>query len=296
MKILKKVVNKCLFPGPAVVIISVPVAAVLLLYTFLVAGEESPAAYIAYVVSAYSLTIVCVNVVPLIRRVRRWFQAQPIVRRFLGDTSLKIKASLLCSMGINLLYSGVNAFSGIYYRSVWFGTLAVYYICLSVMRVTLVRYSYRSGFGQNQAAEWRRYRLCGIVLTMMNMSLAGVVILVISQNRGFHYGGYLIYIMAMYAFYVTIMAVVNLVRYRKYRSPVISASRAVNLAAALVSMLSLETAMLTQFDTGSNMPYFRQIMVGTTGGAVCFIVVVMGIYMSVHAAKQLKIENRNLKG
>ena len=30
MKILKKVVNKCLFPGPAVVIISVPVAAVLL--------------------------------------------------------------------------------------------------------------------------------------------------------------------------------------------------------------------------------------------------------------------------
>ena len=123
-----------------------------------------------------------------------------------------------------------------------------------------------------------------------------VVILVISQNRGFHYGGYLIYIMAMYAFYVTIMAVVNLVRYRKYRSPVISASRAVNLAAALVSMLSLETAMLTQFDTGSNMPYFRQIMVGTTGGAVCFIVVVMGIYMSVHAAKQLKIENRNLKG
>ena len=87
------------------------------------------------------------------------------------------------------------------------------------MRVTLVRYSYRSGFGQNQAAEWRRYRLCGIVLTLMNMSLAGVVILVISQNRGFHYGGYLIYIMAMYAFYVTIMAVVNLVRYRKYRSP-----------------------------------------------------------------------------
>ena len=294
MKILKKVVNKCLFPGPAVVIISVPVAAILLLYTFLAAGEESPVSYIAYVVSAYSLAIVCANVVPLIRKLSRWFYEQPLVRRFTGDMSLKIQFSLLCSLGINLLYSGVNAFSGVYYRSVWFGTLAVYYICLSVMRFTLVRYAHRNGFGQNPAAEWRRYRLCGIVLTLMNMSLAGVVILVICQNRGFHYGGYLIYIMAMYAFYVTIMAVINLVRYRKYRSPVISASKAVNLAAALVSMLSLETAMLAQFDTGSNhVPYFRQIMVGTTGGAVCLIVVVMGIYMSVHAARQLKIENRS---
>ena len=50
----------------------------------------------------------------------------------------------------------------------------------------------------------------------------------------------MIYVMAMYAFYVTVMAVINMVRYRKYHSPVMSAAKAVNLAAALVSMLSLE--------------------------------------------------------
>ena len=47
------------------------------------------------------------------------------------------------------------------------------------------------------------------------------------------------------------MAVVNLVRDRKSGSPVMAAARGVNLAAALVSMLSLETAMLTQFNDGS---------------------------------------------
>ena len=41
--------------------------------------------------------------------------------------------------------------------------------------------------------------------------------------------------------------------YRKYHSPVISAARKVSLAAALVSMLSLETAMLSQFDTESTL-------------------------------------------
>ena len=48
------------------------------------AGEESPVSYIAYVVSAYSLTIVCVNVVPLIRRVRGGFRRSRLSADFSG--------------------------------------------------------------------------------------------------------------------------------------------------------------------------------------------------------------------
>ena len=62
--------------------------------------------------------------------------------------------------------------------------------------------------------------------------------------------------------------------YRKYHSPVISAARKVSLAAALVSMLSLETAMLSQFDTES------------TG--ICAIIVGMGIFMIIHSTRRLK--------
>ena len=67
-----------------------------------------------------------------------------------------------------------------------------------------------------------------------------------------------------------------------------SAAKAVNLAAALVSMLSLETAMLTQFDTGTTSPFFRQSMIASTGGAVCVIVVGMGISMIVYSTRRLK--------
>ena len=67
---------------------------------------------------------------------------------------------------------------------------------------------------------------------------------------------------ALYTFYTTIMAVVNLVRDRKSGSPVMAAARGVNLAAALVSMLSLETAMLTQFN--------------------------MGLYMVIHATRRIR--------
>lgn len=263
----------------------------MLAYTFLVAGDGSPIAYLSYAVSAYALVILCTSLIPVFQKGKGWVDQNQYIRRYREDIPLKMKISLYRSLPVNLLYAGVNAFSGIYYSSPWFGSLDAYYIFLSAMRFSLVRYAHRHGFGENRTAEWRRYRLCGVALVTMNIALSGVVILAIYQNEGFEYAGSLIYVMALYTFYITIAAVVNVVRYRKYQSPVMSAAKAVNLAAALVSMLSLETAMLTQFGEGKNPPAFRQIMTGTTGVAVCVFVVGMGIYMIVHATKQLKNNN-----
>lgn len=95
-------------------------------------------------------------------------------------------------------------------------------------------------------------------------------------------------VVALYMFYTTIMAVVNLVRDRKSGSPVMAAARGVNLAAALVSMLSLETAMLTQFNDGSKGALFRRAMIGSTGGAVCVLVTVMGLYMVIRATRRIR--------
>ena len=43
------------------VLLSVPVGFGLLAYAFLVAGEDTPIATVSYVLSAYSLVVVCAN-------------------------------------------------------------------------------------------------------------------------------------------------------------------------------------------------------------------------------------------
>ena len=288
---LKKVLYKFLHPGAAVVLLSIPVCGGLLAYVFLVAGEDSPLAYLTYPLAAYALTIVCVNGAALVRSVARRDMEVPLVRRFMQDVAFRTRVTLYASLLINLLYAAMNGFSGLYYRSAWFGTLAAYYLFLAVMRFSLVRYAHKTGIGTDPRGEYRRYRMCGALLVFMNIALAGVVVLVLQQDGGFSYAGFLVYAMAAYAFYVTIMGIVNLVRYRKYHSPVLSASRAVCLAAALVSMLSLEVAMLEQFG-GQEDALFRTVMVGTTGFAVCATVVGMGSFMIVHATKALKGETR----
>lgn len=65
MEQFKRMLHKLLFPRTAAVIISVPVAAALLIYTFLFKHEDSPVAYLSYVISAYSLVIVCIQLVKL---------------------------------------------------------------------------------------------------------------------------------------------------------------------------------------------------------------------------------------
>ena len=289
---IKRLFRKFLYPGAAVVSVSVPAVAALLAYTFTAAGTEGPVAYVSYVFSAYALVIFCAGMVPAVHNIRSRLSRIALINRFLKDIPFRLNVSLHLSLCVNLLYAGMNAASGLLYRSLWFGTLAVYYIFLTMMRFLLVRYAHKNGFGTDRDGEWRRYRLCGIILVMMNGSLSGVVVLVLQEAGGFHYAGSLIYAMALYAFYIMIMAVINVVRYRRYHSPVMSAAKVVNLASALVSMLSLETAMLTQFDNENTAPWFRQVMIAATGIAACAIVAGAGLYMIAHASRQLKAAGR----
>ena len=217
---------------------------------------------------------------------KRWL---PVLQRYQTDVSFNIYVSLYRGLALNILYAILKFVFGIYYHSVWFDTLAVYYLLLAVTRFTLVRYAGRNALGANLLSEWRRYRLCGIILLLLNLALTGVVILVVQENEGFHYAGYLIYAMALYAFYNVITAVRNVVRFRRYRSPVMSAAKVVNLAAALVSILALETAMLAQFGSNDG-ERFRAVMSGATGGGICTIILGIAIYMIRRAAKEIRME------
>ncbi len=287
MERVRKILHRILFPPAGLVIISVPAAAALLVYTFAFGGEGTPAAYIAYVFSAWSLTVVCIGIMPAVRRCRRLAHSNQLMHRYLTDMPFKATVSLHASFGVNTLYGVFKLVMGIIYSSLWLITLGVYYMCLANMRFLLLRHVNRNTAGKDLELEWRRYRLCGMLLIPINIALCGLIVLIIHQERGFEYPGYLIYAMALYAFYAAIMAVVNLVRYRRLGSPVLSAAKSINLAAALVSILALETAMMSQFG-GEEDQTFRLVMTSSTGGVVFATVLGMALLMIIRATGQLK--------
>lgn len=300
-KSMKKIAKKVFFLPPIpTLLISIPSYG-FVIYALTEENVNPVAAYVSYFLSAYALIITVTGITGIIRFIRNGIDSHPLVRkaldipvigRFLKEDMFRAEAALYQGFFVNLLYAGIKMFSGIFYRSVWFVTLAVYYILLAVMRASLLHFVRAHGSaGENKTAGLRRYRLCGIILLFMNIALAGIIILVVHENSGFEYPGVLIYVMALYAFYATITAVWNVVKFRRYGSPVMSAAKIINLTAALVSMLSLETAMLTQFGAAGD-PRFRQIMTASTGAGISILVLGMAVYMIVWSTRQLKREKQ----
>jgi len=169
----------------------------------------------------------------------------------------------------------------------WFIVLAVYYVILAVMRFLLVRFVRGNKLGTNRLGELLRARTCSFILLLLNFTLTGAVMMILFQNKGYDYHGVLIYVMALYTFYITTHAIIDLIKYRKYKSPVMTTSKIISLCAALVSMLSLETAMFSQFG-GEMSAEGKQLMIALTGAGVSIVVICMSLYMIITAVKEIK--------
>ena len=264
------------------------VSAVLLTCIFALDFKDNIFAYLSYILSAYTMVTICLAVYKQIKKGIVVIESKnEHVKRYLNDLSFRTHVSLYTSLAINVIYAIAKFFSGIFYHSFWFGSIAVYYFCLAIMRFMLLRHAHRNAFGKNQIAEYKQYQICGAVLMVLNLALTGMVILVVTQNHTYSYPGTMIYAMGAYTFYNIITAVINVVKFRKQNSPALSAAKVINMASALVSMLALETAMLSQFGSGES-PMFRRAMTSATGGFVCLVVLGMAVYMIVRATRNLR--------
>lgn len=286
---IKKLGKALLFPHIAIMIILIPIATVFLVYSMVFLGTESPTAIISYVLAAYTLTVWCFKIPYLIRFFKAFKEENIYARIWQDDTRLRINVSLYGTLIWNTAYAVFQLGLGFWHHTFWFYSLAGYYIALAVMRFFLVRHTSRHEPGEKMREELVKYRACGIVFLMMNLALALIIFFMVYWNRTFIHHEITTIAMATYTFGSLIMAIINVFKYRKYNSPVYSASKAISLASACVSMLTLESTMLTTFGDGTMDLTARRIMLGASGGVISVFIIVMAIYMIVQATKKIKL-------
>ncbi|MBQ9761930.1 MAG: hypothetical protein IJV82_02510 [Oscillospiraceae bacterium] len=287
----KKFWKKLLFPPIWLMVPLVILSAASLAVVFLKGWEQRIIAYVTYVVAFYTLCVVttfCVMVLPgQYGQIRQKILDNPLGHRYFTDRAFRTKVSLYRSLCINLLYVGINLLTWYFARSWWFVVLSVYYVIMALMRFLLVRYCQKHEIGTSVLQEWHRARACAYILLLVNLSLSGAVLMILYQSRGYDYPGMMIYVMALYTFYSTIHAIVDIVKYRKLGSPVMSTAKIVGLSAALVSMLNLETAMFAQFG-GEMRLQDQRLMIILTGAGVSLTVVTLSVMLIVKATKQIR--------
>ncbi len=283
MKALKAL--RALFSPPVWLLLPlIPVSIALLVYSFLFLYSAHPGSIASYVLSAYVLAAVCVRIPNTWHSLRH---ENKLFLRWKTDVHGRVKLSLYTSLALNTAYAIFQLGLGFTHRSVWFYTLAAYYLLLVIMRFSLLRYTRTHVAGSDRKSELFRYRFCGYLLAAMNLALGGIVFFISCQGKTFHHHEITTIAMAAYTFCALGFAIAGLVRYRKRQSPVYTCAKVISLAAALVSMLTLESAMLTAFgDTDDQQ--LHSTMTAIFGTVVALFVLCMAVSIIVQTTKKIR--------
>lgn len=295
---IKNIVWKTLNPSGFILAICVLTAIPFVVYSLLYLDAENPLANLSYILSAYTLVIVCLRIPPAIKKWRTSFlfltyqsfmNSNQYTKKYYNDLDFRAKFSLYLSLAINFLFAIFKCESGYLFYSVWLWAVGFYYLSLGIIRFLLlknVKISEKEKETDNKTKHgWKTYCLCGALLFLLAAVMSLMAIQMVFQNKTNEYGGWVIYLTAMYTFYYFITAVINVVRYARRGNPILSAAKNISLAGAAMSILVLQTSMIHTFnDREMNPVIFNAI----TGGIVCGFCIGMAVFMVVWANQKLK--------
>lgn len=265
-----------------------------LIFIFANESARCAPAYLIYCMSAYSLMIWLAALLRLTKRTKSAIMGSRIMRkasasriagRYLSDLAFRGNVSIYLGMVVNFFHVVFRIAAGIRYASVWFISMAVYYLVLGGLRAYLIVCYHR----RSPELERRCYRITAWLLFLLNIPMGGMIVQMVRTNSGFSYPGYIIYLSAFYAFYTMVMSILNLVKFRKLGSPVLSAAKVLSFISALMSILGLQTAMISRFS--ENGESCRKMMNAITGGFVYGMVIVLAVIMLLHGRKPRKKVN-----
>lgn len=298
MKRAKIFLQKILYPPAWVYFTVVPASFALLAFVFVGNMTESAVAYISYCLSAYSLAVLIAGVVRLLRkreriadRFSKILTSNKFGKRYVKNAAFRGRINSTFGIVIDFAYAAFRGVSGILYESVWFISLAVYHLVLGFIRVHLLACKIRAERNSGEMRmvfETRVYKTTARLLLLLNIPMGGMMILMVLTDSGFNYPGYIIYLSAIYTFYKIISATIGVFHLKRLGSPLKLSATIINFVAALMSVLGLQTAMITQFSV--NGEEYRRMMNAISGGCVYFAVISIAGYMLISSA-----HNKNVK-
>lgn len=208
-----------------------------------------------------------------------------VVRDYRTDLWFRAEASVHISTGVNVTYSMYQALIGLTMHSVWFDVLAVYYILLTCTRALMLHYIRHEA--EDGREELRRYRRCGYMMLGLTVFVLGFGLLVNNGNSPVkEYPGHMVFVVGVFTIYTFIISIANLWRYRTLESPLISASKSVNLATALVSLYAFQASVFAQFRSYINPSLITLLNVSVAAGSFICVAYLSG-HIILHATRAL---------
>ena len=207
----------------------------------------------------------------------------PFLEKYLTDVKARTELFLKLGLTVNVGFATYNLFTGAFYRSIWFGGVAIYYVMICLIKFFLIIKGFE--LSPDTPKEYKNLFISGIMLLVLNITITVLVYQMILQNKVHSYSESVIVVSAGYTLFRLSAAAVDTVKLRKLNSPTLYASKALSLSVALMSLFSLQTSILDNIVIDSSLRRGLNII---TGSAVVVLVVVIAIRVILKAIKNTK--------
>lgn len=272
--------KRVLFLHELLIFFMVNISAAGLIFLFINGLETHFIAYLLYAFSFYTLIIVCVRIPGIIKWWKRKLHENKYTDKYLTDADLRMRISMYRGLLISFVFATFKIILGFVYDSSWFFAMAGYNMILSIMRFILVLQSQKKGLSEEDERKQGllSYRLCGWLMLVLNVAVSVLMFMVIVQNQKIEYHMIACIGLAAFTFYCFTRAVINMIKYKRQKNPIYAAVKRLDMVKAIVSIFTLQVAMLTTFQ-GQGGELDVGIMNMLTGIAVTIAINTIGAMM-----------------
>lgn len=289
----KKIGWTLLFPHTFIIFLLFNLTVAGLIYIFINHLEENLLAITFYVVAFYTLVIVCARIPGIVKTANTTIHSNKYAHRYLTDEELKLQISMYRGLTINLAFALFKIIMGTMYHSAWLFAVAGYNTLLTVMRFIVVFRDRKRGVSEEERYQrgMRSYHVCGWLMLVLNIAISVIVFMVVVKKQTIEYHEIVVIALAAYTFYSFTRAIMNLIKYRK-KNPVHATIKHIEFAKALVSIFTLQVAMITRF--GGEDGFDSGLMNTLTGTAIVIAINTMAALMLARI-REIKKERRSLE-
>ena len=272
---------------PFIIVLLTIASTILLLVVFCNGLEDSYLAYFVYPFSAYSLSILVVNLTlqykNMKNKVIKLLTKNNTVKEILNDKTKRYFFYLVSSFTFNFVLALLKIGIGIYISSYWVLINGIFYLILALLRCFLA-----ISWNIDTEKQKARMKIVIFFFFILSLSYLGIFIEMYINYSSFTYPYYLIYLSALYAFTNISLSIKDFFSKKTKITPIIFSYRCVKVATATISIIFLESSMLKEFGTNSSNERLLLLIAGIVG---VLIIQVLSIAMLMHIKGRRDISN-----
>ncbi len=292
---IKGFLEKVSSPPSWIITIAYASAVLLSAFAIIALASEKRGSWAAWVIYAFAFFAVAYSGFIAVRFVKKigdkvsdFADKYTFTRNLKTDYAFRTAFFGACSFVGNVAYTLFLCLTALYSGAAWYWAVAAYYLFLIAVRggVLLEKRSqdrkYRNKPLHLQRERIQTYSFCGIMLIALTLALALVFVEMVVDGQRLHTLNVTVYAFSAFAVYRIATSCYHFIKSKRYQDLAVRAVRNINLATALVTLFSLQTALLDAFST----PEKARIWNGITGALVCALVVAIGVYMLLSASQK----------